>query len=87
MIDDPKKIASANMVSAMLAIMDHEPTPESMAEAVSKSTPFINDNDIPVTTFIQVFFTKLGTEREDRSFDAYQKLAEDTLTELMESKR
>lgn len=85
-IEDPLRTASVQLVSAIMEVMEGEPTPEVIAEAVSKSTTFIADNNIPVTAFVQAFFRKLGEEKEERSIEAYQKLAEDTLKDLIAGK-
>lgn len=83
---NPIKLASENVINAIFEVMDKDPTPDVLTEAVSKSTSYISDNQIPIDDFVKRFFQKMSDEKVERTQEAYRQLAEDTFTEFIEKR-
>lgn len=83
---NPLKTASENVINAIFEVMDQNPDPDALTEAVSRSTSYISENQIPVDHFVRRFFQKMADEKVDRSREAYRQLAEDTFIEFTEQK-
>ncbi|AWO01109.1 hypothetical protein DLD77_05060 [Chitinophaga alhagiae] len=74
--------ASHDVINAIFGIIESNPTPEQLSEAVALSTPYLSQNAIPPDAFIKRFFAKMSNEKTERTHEAYIKLAEDTLLEF-----
>ncbi len=80
LVNASKEIASAIITSKRQNYNENE-----ARELISSSTIFLAENKISFDTFYKKLTEKWNTEREERTEEAYQMIARDTLLSLLES--